>query len=63
MPGEGIDFYIDAARFLPENVGFTRIIVHGYQSDGRPFINPVTCDSSISLSKVRCPFYGLRNEL
>jgi len=30
MPGDGFDIYVDAARFLPENVSFTRIIVHGY---------------------------------
>lgn len=32
--GDGIDFYIDAARYLPENCSFTRITVHGFQSDG-----------------------------
>jgi len=36
--------------------------MHGYQSDGRPFINPITCDASLTLSKVRNPFYALRNE-
>jgi hypothetical protein len=61
--GEGIDIYIDGARFLPENVTFSRVIMRGFTSDYIRVIDPVkgTCD--LDLSSARNPFYGFRYEL
>lgn len=31
--GEGIDLYIDGARFLPENVTYSRILMRAFTND------------------------------
>ncbi len=31
--GDGIDIYIDGARFLPENVTFSRVIMRAFTID------------------------------
>jgi hypothetical protein len=33
LEGEGIDFYIDGARFLPENVTFSRVLMRAFTLD------------------------------
>lgn len=33
IDGEGIDFYIDGARFLPENVTYSRILMRAFTID------------------------------
>ena len=33
VEGEGIDFYIDGARFLPENVSYSRVLMRAFTVD------------------------------
>ena len=33
LDGEGVDFYVDGARFLPENVSYSRILVRAFTID------------------------------
>lgn len=39
VDGEGIDFYIDGGRFLPENVTYSRILMRGFTTDQFRVIN------------------------
>ena len=61
--GEGIDIYIDGARFLPENVTFSRVIMRAFTVDSIRVIDPVKGLCDIDLSSARNPFYGFRYEL
>jgi hypothetical protein len=61
--GEGIDIYIDGARFLPENVTFSRVIMRAFTVDFIRVIDPVKGLCDIDLSSARSPFYGFRYEL
>ena len=61
----GIDFYIDGARFLPENATFSRVIMRGVsidQSNTRIF-NTVKGGCDIDISTRGKPFYGFRYEI
>ncbi len=60
MDGEGIDFYVDGARFLPENVTYTRILVRAFTTDQYRVINPIKGLADLDVSKGRHPFYGFR---
>jgi hypothetical protein len=61
---DGIDFYIDGARFLPDNVTWTRVRIRVYNSD-------IVRDKNISeravadidKSTARNPFYGFKLEI
>jgi len=63
VKNDGIDYYVDTCRFLPENCSFTRITVHGYSKSGKSFMEPVTTSPDLSVSKSREPFYGFRSEM
>ena len=39
--GNGIDFYIDSARFLPDNVTVTKVVLFIVDSNGDKFIQPI----------------------
>jgi hypothetical protein len=60
---EGIDIYIDGARFLPENATFTRVVMRGYTIDQVRVINPVKSSCDLGASTARNPFFGFRYEL
>ena len=47
MPKDGIDFYIDGGRFLPENTSYPRIIVHGYNKAGKIFLQATSVSPDI----------------
>lgn len=59
---DGIDFYIDAARFLPENSAYTRITLHGYTKSMQSIMSPQVINPDIDDSRAREPFYGYRYE-
>eukprot|EP00911_Craspedida_sp_UC1_P000582 UC1_evm3s445 len=60
--GEGIDLYIDSARFLPYNVTISkvvgRIFSSSYEKQGADISTSLELDSD-----PQCPEYGLRTEL
>ena len=60
IDGEGIDFYVDGARFLPENVSYTRILARAFTIDQFRVINPTKGMADLDVSKGRHPFYGFR---
>lgn len=61
--GEGVDIYIDGARFLPENATFSRVLMRGFTVDFIRVIDPVKGLCDLNLSTSRNPFYGFRYEL
>lgn len=61
--GDGIDFYIDGARFLPENVTYSRVILRALTIDQVKVINPVKGNCELDVSSGRSPFYGFRFEV
>jgi hypothetical protein len=63
MDGEGIDFYIDGARFIPENCTFSRVLMRGFTLDQFRVINPTKGLSDLEVSRGRHPFFGFRYEI
>jgi len=63
MPGEGIDFYIDGARFLPENSTYSRCLMRAFTIDQYRCINAMKGLADLEISRGRHPFYGFRHEI
>ena len=63
MPGEGIDFYVDGARFLPENVTYTRCLLRAFTLDQYRVINAMKGPADLEISRGRHPFFGFRHEI
>lgn len=63
LPKDGVDYYIDGARFLPENTSYPRITVHGYNKFGKAFLKATTVSPDLIASKTREPFFGFRSEI
>jgi hypothetical protein len=63
MPGEAIDFYVDGARFLPENVTYTRCLMRAFTIDQYRVINAMKGLADLEISRARHPFYGFRHEI
>lgn len=55
--------YIDSARFLPENVSYTRVVFSCYTSTGELVVNRVIAPANIPKSTGQMPFYGFRHEI
>ena len=60
VDGEGIDFYIDGARFLPENATYSRCILRAFTIDQYRVINALKGLADLDISRGRHPFYGFR---
>lgn len=54
--------YIDGARFLPENVSFTRVVLTIYTSKGKEVARQLIVNASINKSTGQNPYYGMREE-
>eukprot|EP00347_Sterkiella_histriomuscorum_P021982 403332092 len=63
LDGEGVDFYVDGARFLPENVSYSRILVRAFTIDQYRVINPTKGMADLDVSQGRHPFFGFRQEI
>jgi len=63
LPGDGIDIYVDWARYLPDNATFTRIFVRIIDINGNYPINAQRGFASIDYSTARSPFFGFKYEV
>ena len=59
--GDGVDFYIDGGRFLPDNVSSTRIIVKAFTNELKT-VGPAVAGLPILSSSAYSPEYGFRTE-
>ena len=60
---DALIIYIDGARFLPENVSFTRCVVNIYTSSGNEVIEKHVVNAHFTKSTGQNPYYGLRIEI
>ena len=60
---DSLIFYVDAARFLPENVSFTRCVVNFYTSNGYEVIEKHVVNANFTKSTGQNPHYGFRIEV
>jgi hypothetical protein len=58
-----IVFYVDAARYLPENVTISRVSATAYNIDGDAKLKPIQAPCTLKLSTCQNPTYGMRGEL
>lgn len=63
VDGMGIDFYVDAARFLPSNVTVTKVVIRVVTSLVENVISPTSGFPDIGESSIYSPYFGLRYEL
>lgn len=56
-------FYVDAARYLPENISFTRCVVNIYTSSGYEVIEKHVVNANFTKSTGQNPHFGLRIEV
>ena len=61
--GQGVDFYIDGARFLPENVTYSRVLMRVLTIDQQRVIGTVKSGAHLDISTNWNPFYGFRFEI
>lgn len=59
--GDGVDFYVDGARFLPDNTSCTKVIVRAVNSKLERIGEPIGGLSELTASAYQ-PIYGLRTE-
>jgi hypothetical protein len=59
--GDGVDFYVDAARFLPDNVTCTKVVVRAVNANLERVGEPVGGLSELKVSAYH-PVFGLRHE-
>lgn len=59
--GDGVDFYVDAARFLPDGVSATKIIVKAFTANLEKVDNPVGGLPDLN-SSAYSPNFGFRTE-
>lgn len=62
-PGDGVDIYIDQARYLPDSVTFTRLLIRGLTKDQTKFMNAMKCFSDIDTSTRMVHDYNFRFEV
>jgi hypothetical protein len=60
--GDGVDFYVDTARFLPDNTTCTKIVVKAFTSNLEKVGAPIGGLPELT-SSVYSPVYGFRTEL
>lgn len=60
---ELIVFYIDSARYLPENTSISRVVFRAVNDDGSVVIKPELAAFNLELSTAQKPFFGLRYEI
>ncbi len=60
--GDGVDIYIDAAMFLPDNVTITRVVAKFFNLEKEPLGQPYECYSSLVSSAIN-PTYKFKIEL
>lgn len=61
--GQGIDFYIDGARFLPENTTYSRVVMRVLTIDQGRVVGAVKSGAHLDISTNVNPFYGFRFEI
>ena len=59
---EGIDFYIDGARFLPDNATATKIVLRAFTSGLIRVVQPAGGTPDIEESTTFAPYFGFRYE-
>lgn len=62
MEGDGIDFYVDWSRFLPDNSSMARCYVRAVNSKLQPVSKGGKGLASIEFSSGRHPFFGFKHE-
>lgn len=58
-----IILYVDGARYLPENVSFSRVVIKCYTSAGNEVVSKLKVAANLTKSTGQIPFYGLREEI
>jgi len=58
--GEGVDLYVDGARFLPENCTYSRCLMRAFTIDQYRVVNATKGLADLDISKGRHPFFGFR---
>lgn len=62
-PGDGIDIYIDQARYLPDSVTFSRLLIRGLNKTQNKVMNALKCFSDIDTSTRMAHDYNFRFEV
>ena len=60
--GNGIDFYIDGCRYLPDNVSVTKVVLRIYNINFEEQFKPLSCAADVN-SRCFNPSFGFRKEL
>lgn len=58
--GNGIDFYVDGARFINENSTYSRCIFRAFTIDQYRVVNATKGLADLDISRGRHPFFGFR---
>ena len=61
--GDGIDIYVDWARFLPDNTTFTKVFARVIEISGQYPVPGLRGFADVTISTARNQFYGFKFEV